>query len=105
LECFNIDLILVSEVQSIWDYGSEELMLDHWMLAQNLDLVHLHHALAKIICTAVTFSQLAAPLMLLRTGDDSVKGTCFLTSMINLMQFMYMYSSEYFSIRGSYMLF
>ena len=44
-----------------------------------------------MLVTKVTFYQLAAPLMLFRTGDDSAKDTCFLTSIMNFMQFMYMY--------------
>lgn len=41
--------------------------------------------------------------MLLRTGDDSVKGTPFLTSIINFMQFRYIYSSAYCSIKLTYL--
>lgn len=31
-----------------------------------------------------------------------MKGTCFLTSIMNFMQFMYMYSEAYLSIRAGW---
>ncbi len=46
----------------------------------------------------VIFYQLAAPLMLFKIGDDSAKGTPFLTDIMNFMQLKYMYSSEWFYI-------
>jgi len=78
-------------------------MLDNWMLSQYFHFVHLDHSLSKTSHTPVTFYHEAAPLMLLRTGDDSVKGTPFLTSIMNFMQFRYMYSSAYFSIKLGYL--
>jgi len=69
------------------------------MLAQHFCLVHFYHALPHYMITPVTFYQLAAPLMLLSTGEDYAKGTPFLASMVNLMQLMYMYSLAYRSIR------
>lgn len=90
-------------VQSIRYDASEVLVLNHWMLPQHLHLVHLYHALHQPKFTAVTFSQLAAPLMLFSTGEDSVKGTCFFTSMMNFMQFIYIYSSEYFSMSAVFL--
>jgi hypothetical protein len=47
----------------------------------------------------VTFYHEAAPLILLRIGEDSAKEVPFLTSCINLIQFMYIYSFAYLSIR------
>ena len=40
--------------------------------------------------------------MLFKTGEDSAKETPFLTSIMNFMQFKYMYSLEYFSIMFSW---
>ena len=80
-------------------------MLYHWMLTQHLSLVHLHHTLNHIKITPVTFYHEAAPLILLSTGEDSVKGTPFFTYIINFMQFKYIYSSAYFSIRFAYILY
>jgi len=46
--------------------------------------------------TAVTFYQLAAPLMLFNTGEVYANGAVFLTYIMNLMQFIYIYSWAYF---------
>lgn len=56
-------------------------------------------ALYIFIIPPVTFYQEAAPLILHKTGEDSLKGTPFFTSIMNLMQLMYIYSSAYLSIR------
>ncbi len=45
----------------------------------------------------VIFSQLAAPLMLFKIGEDYAKGTPFFTEIMNFIQLKYMYSSELFS--------
>lgn len=74
------------------DDGAEILVLDDGVFAEDFYLVHLDHALSGDGNTPVTFSQEAAPVMLASTGEDSVKGTPFLASMMNLMQLMYMYS-------------
>ena len=84
-------------VQSVRNDGSKILMLDYRMLAQYFRTVHLHHTLHTNIFTAVTFCQEAAPLIFVKTGEDSANGTPFFTSIINFMQFMYIYSSAYFS--------
>jgi hypothetical protein len=89
--------MMVVMVQSVRNYSSKILVLDNRMLAQYFSAVHLHHSLHTDIFTVVTFCQEAAPLMLVRTGEDSAKGTLFFTSIMNLMQFMYIYSSAYFS--------
>lgn len=50
----------------------------------------------------VIFYQLAAPEILFRMGDDSWKGTPFFACFMNWMQFRYMKSLAYFSIKLSY---
>lgn len=92
---------MVGAVQSIGYDGPKVLVLDDWMLAQHFRLVHLDHALNIQSVTAVTFYHEAAPLILFSTGEDSAKGTCFLTSIMNFMQFMYMYSPAYLSISST----
>ncbi len=71
-------------------------MFDNWMLTKYLNLVHFNHTLNKTISTPVTFYQEAAPLILLRTGDDYAKDTPFLTYIMNFIEFIYMYSLLYF---------
>ena len=67
-------------------------MFNDWMFSKDLDFVHFYHTLfINKEFTLVIFSQLAAPLMLLRIGDDYENGTPFLTSMMNLIQLKYMY--------------
>jgi hypothetical protein len=96
---------MVSAVQSIGNDGAKVLVLDDGVLAKHLRLVHLDHALNRYTSTPVTFSQDAAPLMLFSTGEDYANDTPFFTSMMNFMQFMYMYSSAYFSINATYVTF
>lgn len=74
-------------------------MLYDRVLAQHFRFVHFNHPLNKNTITPVTFSQEAAPLMLLRMGEDSANDTPFFTSIINLMEFIYMYSAAYLSIK------
>ena len=92
---------MVSVGQSIGYDGSKVLMLDDWMFAEHFRLVHLDHALNIHLFTAVTFYQEAAPLILFSTGEDYAKGTPFLTSIMNFMQFMYIYSPAYLSISAA----
>lgn len=87
------------EYISVRDDSAKILMLDDWMFSQHFSLIHLDHSLHKMQYTPITFSHDAAPLMLFSTGEDSAKETCFLTSTINFMQFIYMNSSAYFSIK------
>ncbi len=85
--------------RSVRDDSPEVLVFYHWMLSQDLHLIHFYHSLNKAFFTAVTFSQDAAPLILLSTGEDSAKETPFFTSWMNLMQFIYIYYPAYLSIR------
>lgn len=55
---------------SVGDDGPEVLVLDHGVLPQHLNLVHLHHSLSRKKNTPVTFYHEAAPLMLFSTGED-----------------------------------
>lgn len=74
----------------IGDYGAEIGVLDYWVLTENFHIIHFYHSLrlTKYI-TFDTFSQEAAPLILSRIGDDSLKGTPFFAYLMNFMQLMY----------------
>lgn len=67
-------------------------MLYDWMFAKYFYFIHFYHSLNYHMSTAVTFYQLAAPLMLFNTGEVYANGAVFLTYIMNLMQFIYIYS-------------